>query len=298
MSLFRLHLRPFLGEKELGEISAEVVRAWRSKLLATGRSEMTTAKAYRLRRTTLTTAVDDGRIKRNPCRIKGADKEYSPERPVASIQQVCALADAVGGRFRVMILAAAFTGLRWGELVGLRRRDVDLATPSVRVPGRLAQLASGEMVMGPTKSVAGFRTVALPQVLVPDMSWHLAEYVADDPGALVFTGAKGAMVRRGNWRRAVKWSQRIVEVGLPVGFHFHDLRHTGNHLAALSGATTRELMHRMGHGSVRAAMIYQHATSERDREIAERLSALVQVDAPRGGAKDVDEFRPPAGGVR
>jgi hypothetical protein len=62
------------------------------------------------------------------------------------------------------------------------------------------------------------------------------------------------------------------------------------------GATTRELMHRMGHGSVRAAMIYQHATSERDREIAERLSTLVQVDAPRGGAKNVDEFRPPAGG--
>lgn len=57
-------------------------------------------------------------------------------------------------------------------------------------------------------------------------------------------------------------------MGLPAGFHFHDLRHTGNMLAAETGASTRELMHRMGHSSIRAALIYQHATSERDRAIA------------------------------
>jgi integrase len=54
-----------------------------------------------------------------------------------------------------------------------------------------------------------------------------------------------------------------VQAGLPAGFHFHDLRHTGNNLAAASGASTRELMDRMGHGSMRAALIYQHATGER-----------------------------------
>ena len=62
-----------------------------------------------------------------------------------------------------------------------------------------------------------------------------------------------------------------MTAALPVGFHFHDLRHTGNNLAAASGASTRELMHRMGHGSMCAALIDQHATSERDREIAAAL---------------------------
>ena len=58
-------------------------------------------------------------------------------------------------------------------------------------------------------------------------------------------------------------------------FHFHDLRHTGNTLAAASGASTRELMQRMGHASMRAALIYQHATSERDREIASAMDRRI-----------------------
>ena len=56
-----------------------------------------------------------------------------------------------------------------------------------------------------------------------------------------------------------------------TGVHLHDLRHAGNHLAAMSGATTRELMGRMGHSSMRAALIYQHATKERDRVIADSM---------------------------
>ena len=59
------------------------------------------------------------------------------------------------------------------------------------------------------------------------------------------------------------------------GFRFHDLRHTGNTLAASSGASTRELMHRMGHGSMRAALIYQHVSSQRDREIAAAIDARI-----------------------
>ena len=67
-------------------------------------------------------------------------------------------------------------------------------------------------------------------------------------------------------------------VGLPEGFHFHDLRHTGNQLAAQSGANIRELMRRMGHKSVRAAMIYHHATDERDQAIAKALNELIEAE--------------------
>ena len=69
------------------------------------------------------------------------------------------------------------------------------------------------------------------------------------------------------------------------GFHFHDLRHTGNNLAAASGASTRELMHRMGHGSMRAALIYQHATSQRDREIADALQKADRAGTNRDVAR-------------
>ncbi len=92
----------------------------------------------------------------------------------------------------------------------------------------------------------------------------------------MFVGDRGGPLRRGNFHRSTRWTELVVRAGLPSGFHFHDLRHTGNQLAAAAGASTRELMHRMGHGSMRAALIYQHATGERDRTIADRLSALVE----------------------
>lgn len=269
---FRLHIEPFLGHLELGEIATDTVRTWRTKLLDEGRSEIRVAKAYKLLRAILYTAVDDGRIKRNPCHIKGADQEHSPERPVATVVEVFALADQMPARFRAFVLAAAFTGLRWGELIALRRRDLDVDRGVVRVPRKIAQLDSGEMVAGPTKLAAGVRTVALPELILADLRLHLEKYVKGGPDALVFVGPKGAMLKRGNWRRSVKWTESIKKAGLPVGFRFHDLRHTGNHLAAAAGASTRELMHRMGHGSSRAALIYQHATSDRDLEIAAEVS--------------------------
>ncbi|WP_396685204.1 tyrosine-type recombinase/integrase [Microbispora sp. KK1-11] len=66
------------------------------------------------------------------------------------------------------------------------------------------------------------------------------------------------------------WNKVREDVGLP-DLHFHDLRHVGNTLAAASGASLKELMARMGHASTRAALIYQHATRDRDRVIAEAL---------------------------
>src|SRR6202034_2866493 len=102
------------------------VRRWRTKLLKSGVSEVTAAKAYRLLRAVFNTALDDGSIKRNPCRVKGADREDSPERPVLSVAQVYALADAVGLRYRALILLAAFTSLRWAELAALRAAELDL----------------------------------------------------------------------------------------------------------------------------------------------------------------------------
>jgi integrase len=288
---FRLHIVPFLGGKALGEISTGTVRSWRVTLAEEGRSEIRIAKAYKLLRAIMNTAADDERIKRNPCRIKGADQEYSPERPVATVLQVFALADEMPARFRALVLAAAFTGLRWGELIALRRCDVDTGDKIVRVPRRLAQLGSGQMIAGPTKSVAGVRTVALPELIVKEVRDHLDQFVKAGHDELVFVGEKGAMLKRGNWRRSVRWPEAIEAAGLPEGFTFHDLRHTGNNLAAAAGASTKELMHRMGHGSMRAALRYQHATSERDREIAEAVSRRARAARKKAKKKARQEDR-------
>src|SRR4029453_4808208 len=226
---WRVPLHPFLGSKQLGDVTPQVVRGWRTMLLETGRGEPTVAKAYRLLRAVLNTALEDGLISRNPCRIKGADRTKTPERPVATVRQVYALADAVGARFRAMILLAAVSGLRWAELVGLRRGDLDLDSSTLRVPRRVAELRDGGMEEGPTKTAAGLRSVALPEVVVTELQNHLATFVGPETIALLFTGAQGGRLRRGNFRRAVKWANACVAAGAPRGFNFLYPRHTGGH---------------------------------------------------------------------
>jgi integrase len=161
-------------------------------------------------------------------------------------------------------------------LIALRRCDLDLGQHVVHVYRRLAETKNGDMLAGPTKSVAGARTVALPSVLVDELRAHLAEYARPGAEGLVFVGDRDGPLRRGNFHRATHWTEIVTRAGLPSGFHFHDLRHTGNQLAAAAGASTRELMHRIGHGSMRAALIYQHSTHERDRAIADRLSEMIE----------------------
>ncbi|MEV5695708.1 tyrosine-type recombinase/integrase [Micromonospora globbae] len=282
--LFARHVVPYLGHLMLGGIKPATIRAWRKKLLDAGVPEPQAVKAYALLRAILNTAVrEDEIIRQNPCRIKGYDQYHTPERPTATIAQVYALADAMPARFSALVVVAALSGLRWGELVALRRRDVDLDGGTVRVTRKLAALRS-HLEFGPPKSAAGVRVVALPAAAVEALRAHLAEFTAAEDDALVFTGDKGALLRSGNFGRAVKWTRTVAALGMP-GFHFHDLRHTGNTLAAASGASTRELMQRMGHASMRAALIYQHATNERDREIASAMDRRIARQARRKGGQ-------------
>jgi hypothetical protein len=101
-----------------------------------GVNAITVAKAYRLLRANLNTAVDDSLIRRNPCRITGAGQEKSPERPVLTVEQVYQLAAAIGARYQAFVLLATFASLRWGELAGLPvGTSTSMLAPS-RWPGR------------------------------------------------------------------------------------------------------------------------------------------------------------------
>jgi integrase len=273
--LFRLHIKPYLGKLALGVVKPQTIRTWRTKLLSAGVPEPQAVKAYSLLRAIFNTAIrPDKLIRENPCQIEGYDRYDTPERTPATVQQVFALADKMPPRFRALVVVAAFSSVRWGELAALRRCDVDLSEGTVRVPRKLAVLRTG-MEFGPPKSEAGKRTVAIPEVAVEALEGHLEEFVDSGNEATVFTGSKGAYLRRSTFTRAVKWRRTCNEVGLPPAFTFHDLRHTGNNLAAASGASTKELMARMGHSTYRAALIYQNANSERDHEIAEAMEKRI-----------------------
>ncbi|MGV9771119.1 tyrosine-type recombinase/integrase [Streptosporangium sp. NPDC003464] len=177
-------------------------------------------------------------------------------------------------RFRAVVLLATFASLRWGEVSALRRSDIDLDAGTVRVRAAFVERSTGELVLGSPKSKAGRRVVGIPQGVIPALREHLATYVQDEPGALVFPGAKGGPLRRSGFNTRTRWVDVVKEMGLP-GLHFHDLRHAGNMLAAESGAGLKDLMARMGHDNVRAAMIYQHAVRGADRTITDAIDRQI-----------------------
>jgi integrase len=279
----RNHILPVLGDVEIARLSPSAVRRWHSDLVKSRRlSPATVAKIYRLLHAMLETAVADELIVRNPCVLKGASVDQSSERPVASVAEVLALADAVGPRYRALILTATMTGLRLGELLALRRRHVDMLHAEITVTEQLHELSDGRQIFGPPKSAAGQRTVTIPPPVVAELEAHLAQFA--DPGVdgFVFTAPGGGTIRRSNFRNRV-WLPAVKATGVEH-LRFHDLRHTGNTLAAATGASTRELMARMGHSSSRAALIYQHATRERDQAIAAALGQLIDAASPEGVA--------------
>ncbi|GAA0273278.1 tyrosine-type recombinase/integrase [Cryptosporangium japonicum] len=267
------HITPYLGGVPLGKLDTPLVREWRSTLLLNGVSVSMAAKSYRLLRAVLMTAVkEDGILRVNPCRIPGADKESPEERPVLTMPQVFQLADAVPGRYRAFILVSTFACLRWGEASALQRQDIDLVRGTVRVRQAFTEQRGKGLVLGPPKSRAGLRTVTIPASILPAVREHLIGSVPAEPDAFVFTVPSGRPIWRGNFNKVVGWMAAVSAIGAP-GLHFHDLRHTGNTLAARTGASLADLMARMGHDSSDAAIVYQHASAEADRKIADAINA-------------------------
>ena len=276
------HVLTEFADVELRHITPSSVRTWHGRLSQTGLHPNTVAKVYRLFRTILDTAVDDGLIRANPVHIKGAAVERSTERPELGWDEVGLIADAIEPRFRALVWLGASSGLRFGELTGLTRRHVDLASRSVRVEQALTFVRGKGPTLGPPKSAAAHRTVVIPGGVTDLVAEHLNTHVDDGPDALVFTSVKGSPLV--NRYFAPYWKRALREAELDDRTRFHDLRHLAGTAAATAGASLREIMARMGHSSPDASLRYLKASERRDAEIAdaigERMASEVHRPAP------------------
>lgn len=128
--------------------------------------------------------------------------------------------------------------------------------------------------MKENKTAAGLRDVAIPPHLLSLLLEHLDQWAAPGPDGLLFPAVEsGGHMKHGALYKVYRRARKVA--GRP-DLRWHDLRHTGATLAAQTGATLAELMNRLGHSDVKAALIYQHAAADRDAEIARRLSAMAE----------------------
>jgi integrase len=274
MRNLRLHLAQ-LEDVPLRALTPGVVREWYASAMRGSGGRTSIMQSCRLLRAVLSTAVRDGAIVINPCRIPGAGSDRAKERPVASPSEVVSLVEAITPRYRAAVLLAAWCGLRRGEVLGLLLADVDLQAGTVTVRRNRVELLESPVAFdADPKTDAGKRTVAIPPHVLPVLAEHIATWSGDPR---VFVGRDGGPMRGDAVRQAFDRARR--KAGMP-GFRFHDLRHTGQTLAAATGATTKDLMRRLGHASPAAANRYLHTVDGRDAEIASALSEL----AARGDA--------------
>ena len=186
---------------------------------------------------------------------------------VATDDQVRAIAETVGDQYATLIYAAAYTGLRAGELGALRVRDVDLFRSRIHVRRSVAEV-HGRLEYGTPKS-GRERTVSIPPFL-RDMLTALMAPVADQPDVLVFTSADGSAIRQSNFYSRV-FRPAADEVGLE-GLRFHDLRHTCAAFLIAGGAHPRAIMERLGHSSITITMdTYGHLLPSLDDELTDAL---------------------------
>ncbi len=295
--LLRLHIVPQLGHISLKAVTPAMVRTWHTQL-GTTTGATAQAQSYRLLRTILNQAARDGEISTNPCQLRGASNPRTVERPAPSLAQIHALAGKVPARYHALVLAAAYGGLRFGELTALTRADVNLSDehrPTLTVRRSMSRVR-GTWIVGTPKSDAGNRMVTLPGFLGPVLTDHLARFVGEPDRSLVFGTASGRPLARSNWTATFKRARKEVGKDQPelLGIHFHDLRHAAATAAVQTGATLKDTMARLGHASPRAALIYQHTAQDRDEAIAAALNQVapaLTTPAPGGGADPTSSKR-------
>lgn len=262
---------PTLGDQVLKAITPAIVRAW---WIGLGRDTPTrNTHAYQLLKAIFNTAVDDKAAPENPCQIKTAGKpprarDVKPLTPA----ELATVAESVPGVYRVAVPVAAWCGLRFGELIELRRKDVqDVDGRMVLRVRRAATRVGNKLVVGRPKTDAGIRDVTVPPHVAEQLREHMGEYTGKGPESFVFTTTRGKRLSTTAFTKAVK--KGFGEVGKP-DMRVHDLRHVGATLAAQAGATTKELMSRLGHTTPGMAMRYQIAAQDRDAKIADAMSRL------------------------
>ena len=282
--LMRLHVIPVIGEIPLAKLKPMHIQAVQGEILAKGLSGRTALHVHRVLKEALGHAVRWQLVYRNAA---DAVEPPRPDRyeiripPPEDIRRILAAADETP--HGTLIYVAATTGLRLGELLGLRWRDVDLSNGTLSVTQN-AQWVDGRMIFRTPKTAKSRRSVALSASTVQRLREHrqqqLEQRMALGPAyidhGLVFTNAVGEPLTPHGGIRST-WAKVTRSLGFP-GLRIHDLRHAHASLMLAQGTHPKVVSERLGHATVGITLdIYSHVLPGLQREAAERLDELLVV---------------------
>ena len=282
------HIRPRWGATMLVKITHADVAEWISSIRLSAAS---VHYIHRVLSLILELAVRDGRISRNPAHGVRLPRNRFHEKRFLTRVEVFRLADAaaaypipeIGGQYRALVLVLAFTGLRWGEVAGLKVGRIDLLRRRLAVAETLIEVA-GHLVWDTPKNHP--RSVPIPGFLADVLAEVVAGKAAND---LVFTTWRGKPLRNLNFRRDV-FDKAAEDAGL-TSLTPHELRHTAASLAVSSGANVKAVQRMLGHASAAMTLDVYSGLFDDDLDgVAARLDQECHPIATRESRAEVIEL--------
>ena len=275
------YILPRFGAMQIGRVSAAAIDQWMSEELG-HLAPSSVHRHYRTLRTMFGFAIKRELLVKNPCNAVTAPRVPRKQMEVFTVEQIEAIADAITPRYRCFVLLAAYGGLRFSELVGLRRMDVN--ADQVTVAGQLL-LIDNVWERTEAKTYSGHRTITISATVADELAAHFDTWTGPEPDALVFTNQHGRPV--GPSFRQNVWAPACAKVGLgsrTIKNHkpafsgiprFHDLRHTAASLAIAAGAHPKTIQQRLGHSSIVVTMDrYGHLMAGVDQQLADDLDRM------------------------
>lgn len=281
-SIFTNHIEPKLGGIAIADLTPATIRNWYAQTLTDQPTYR--AHSYGLLKSILETAVKDTLLSANPCQIPGAGSTKTKTQIVVpTIEQLAEIAGKIEAKFKAYVLISAWCGLRFGEVIELRRKDIgegaEIISVGRGVTHRTAKQAGpggNRCIISTPKNDKGRNHVVPPHIRSAIID-HLANHVADQPDSLLFAPVRGGCHLSDKVVRDAL-APALKSVGVKH-IRIHDLRHFAGSQAARVG-NLAETMNHLGHSSPGASLRYQHMVSGRDVEIAEALSQLAQMSKP------------------
>jgi integrase len=265
------HFLPYFGQIPMAAILPSTVQAWVGFALRAGLSPRSIRKYHVLLHNIFRRAVRDRVIASNPCTDTELPKAVSKPTRILSPAEFDQLLNALPARHRVMALVAIETGMRWGELVGLRVRHLDLPRRTLLVHDVIVEVTRKDSPTGQRFVTKPYpkndqpRRLAITPELVQAITQQIEnlELGADD---LLFPSngcPGGAPISRANFRKRA-WLPAIRRAGLGFDVRFHDLRHTHASWLLAGGADLKVVMDRMGHAQLATTQRYLHTLDDAD----------------------------------
>ena len=279
----RNHISPALGRIKLKALTPAHLRALYRQKLDSGLSPRTVQYVHVTLRKALKQAASDGLVPRNVAEAVRPPRLRREEIKPLTLEQTKALVEAArGDRLEALYVAAVTTGLRQGELLGLKWDDVDPERGVVRVRRTLVASKGGRPTFGEPKTAKGRRVVRLPHAAVEALERHRERQLEEseklaglwqDHGLVFCTGIGTPLNRHNLVARSFK--PLLGRAGLPA-IRFHDLRHTCATLMLRGGIHPKVVQEVLGHANVAITLdVHSHVLADMQGEAAEKMDSLL-----------------------